>query len=380
MGISNAESQHDENLYLKRINRTNIYHFIRKSKGISRQKISRDLHLSLPTVISNIKELMQEGLIQEVGYVGNTGGRKARIYGIVDRARTAIGFDLTRNHISAVAVDLQGNIIYNLRIRCAFSYSDAYFRKLGKLVQQLIRDANLDADSVLGVGIGLPGLVTADNSSVFYGEILSITGATRDEFAKYIPFPTLLINDANAAAFAETWENTSINNAYYVMLSNNVGGAIYINKKVYSGDSLRSGEVGHIKIVPEGKQCYCGQKGCFDAYCAATVLSSATDKDLGKFFELLDKGNPRIKRIWDEYLGYLSRAVNTLHTLFDCRVILGGYVGAYMAERMGELQALVADKEPFVHNADYLTPCRYKTEAIAVGAALNYIVQYLDTI
>lgn len=380
MEISKAESQHNENLDVKRINRTNIYHLIRKNRGISRQGISRHLRLSLPTVISNIKELMQEGLIQEVGYVGNTGGRKARIYGIVDRARTAIGFDLTRNHISAVAVDLQGNIIYNLRSRCTFSYSDAYFRKLGQLVRQLIRDAKLDEASVIGVGIGLPGLVTADNSSVFYGEILSITGATREEFAKYIPFPTLLINDANAAAFAETWENHSINNAYYVMLSNNVGGAIYIDNKVYSGDSLRSGEVGHIKIVADGKQCYCGQKGCFDAYCAATVLSGATGGDLGKFFERLGKGDPGIKALWADYLSHLSLAVSTPHTLFDCRVILGGYVGGYMAEHLGELQALVAEKEPFVHNADYLIPCRYKTEAIAVGAALNYIVQYLNSI
>lgn len=375
-----TEVQWRGNSSLKQTNRSHIYQTIYQTPGVSRQDIAGALKLSLPTVIGYIQELEQEGLIEEIGYVGNTGGRNAKAYGIVERARTAIGLDITKQHITAVAVDLKGHIIFKLRFRHPFAYEDAYFRKLGEIVDQLIEEGGLERESILGVGIGLPGLVTADCNTVFYGEILHFTGATRAELAKYITLPTLLFNDANAAAFAETWENREINNAFYVMLSNNVGGAVFVHNEVYSGEERKSGEVGHITIVPGGKKCYCGQRGCVDAYCAATVLSGSTGGNLERFFALLKDGDASALAKWHTYLQHLAIAVNNLHTLFDCSIILGGYVGAYMEEYLDELRLMAARLNPFVFSGDYLIACKYKTESIAAGAALNFIFQYLQTI
>lgn len=365
---------------LKQINRSNIYQAIYEKPGISRQEIAGLLKLSLPTVIGNIQDLMQEGLIKESGYVGYTGGRNAKAYDIIERARIAIGLDLTRNHITAVAVDLRGQIIFKLRFRHPFAYEDAYFRKLGDVVQQLIEEVSLESGTVLGVGIGVPGLVAADGDTVFYGGILNFTGATRKELAKYMEFPTVLFNDAKAAAFAETWKNQNINDAFYVMLSNNVGGAIFIQNQVFHGEKRKGGEIGHITIVPDGKLCYCGQKGCMDPYCAATVLSDYTGGNLEKFFELLKEKDPKALGLWEEYLQHLSIAVNTVHTLFDCTIILGGYVGGYIEDYMEDLRFMTAKRNPFGADADYLIACQYKTEAIAAGAALNFISQYLQKI
>lgn len=364
----------------KSISRSYIYQKIYENPGSSRQEIASSLGLSLPTVIGYIQELEQEGLIQEIGYVGNTGGRKAKAYGIVEKAKTAIGLDITKQHITAVAVDLKGNIIFRLRFHYPFSYKDTYFRKLGDVVEQMIREGGLDRESILGVGIGLPGLVTADGTRVFYGEILHFTGAVVSELAKYIEFPSRLFNDANAAGFAETWQNREIDNAFYVMLSNNVGGAVFIHNNVYSGEERKSGEIGHTTIVPKGKKCYCGQRGCMDAYCAATVLSNVTDGNLEKFFELLKTGDAAVQKTWNTYLQHLAIAVNNLHTLFDCTVILGGYVGAYMEEYLEELKKLAEKLNPFVLSADYLIVCQYKVESIAAGSALNFISEYLKAI
>lgn len=369
-----------EKLNVKQINRSNIYQTIYEKPGISRQEIASLLRLSLPTVIGNIQDLMQEGLIEENGYVGYTGGRNAKAYGIVERARVAIGLELTKNHITAVAVDLCGQIIFKLRLRYPFAYEDAYFRKLGDVVQQLIEEVGLEPSTVLGVGIGVPGLVTEDGDTVFYGGILNFTGATREKLAKYIEFPTMLFNDAKAAAFAESWQNKNIDNAFYVMLSNNIGGAVFIQNKVFHGDKWKSAEIGHITVVPNGKTCYCGQKGCMDAYCASTVLSDYTGGSLEKFFELLKEKEPRALMLWEEYLQHLSVAVNTVHTLFDCTIILGGHVGGYMEDYLENLRSITAKKEPFEDNADYLIVCQYKTEAIAAGAGLNFISQYLQKI
>lgn len=368
------------NIEIKQRNRTNIFQFFRQNMSVSRQDIVTQLGLSLPTVTQNLQELKEEGLISESGTIGNTGGRRARAYSLVKEARTAIGLDITKHHVTAVAVDLSGSIIATNRKRIHFSRSDSYYQNLGEIIEEIISTAHLDKKNILGVGIGVPGLITPNNRTVFYGEILNFTGATCQEFSKYIPYPTALFNDANAAGFAETWSNKETKNAFYIMLSTNVGGAIYINNRQYCGDNIRGGEVGHMIIVPNGKQCYCGQKGCVDAYCAATVLSAITDGNLALFFSRLQNHDPKVLPIWDTYLHHLATTVINLRMLFDCDIIIGGYVGAYIDQYMDDLKKLIAGRSSFENNADYIKPCRYKTEAIAAGAALNYISVFLNSI
>lgn len=368
------------NIEIKKINRSNIYKALRKTDNLSRQDLVVQLRLCLPTVTQNLLELQEEGLIQEAGSMGHTGGRPAKTYSVVANARVAIGMDITKNHITVVAVDLQGNIIVQKRIRYKFERTDTYYKKLGDLVQGIVSDGDLDPDKILGVGIGVPGLITQDGQNVFYGEILNFTGATCQEFSKYIPYPTSLCNDAKAAGFAETWANENLKDFFYIMLSNNIGGAIILNRQLYPGTNIRGGEIGHITIIPDGDPCYCGQKGCVDTYCAATVLSSTTDGNLGAFFQKLEEKDPKSCKLWNTYLYHLSLAVNNLNMLFDCPIILGGYVGSYFDKYIDDLKEMVAARNTFDHNADYLKVCRYKTEAIAAGAALNFIEPFLLSI
>lgn len=368
------------NMEIKKLNHTNIFQLLRRGSGMTKQDIVSTLQLCLPTVTQNINELQEKGLVGESGSIGNTGGRRAKTYDIVRDARVAVGLDITRNHITVVMVDLTGAVISRTRVREKFERTDGYYRRLGTLVEQAVSGAGLSEERVLGVGIGVPGLVTADHQAVFYGEILSFTGATCTEFSKYIPFPTALFNDANAAGLAESWSTGGSVNAFYLMLSNNIGGSVVIGGQVYAGQHLRSGEVGHITIIPGGRKCYCGQQGCVDAYLAATELSSLTDGNLSAFFDLLSTGDERAAAVWDQYLDHLALTVNNLSMLFDCPVILGGYVGEYIGEYMDQVRQRAGQLNTFEGNGDYLRVCSYKTEAIAAGAALHFIGLFIDSI
>lgn len=367
-------------LEIKKLNRSRIYNQIRIQGSLSRQDLVASLHLSLPTVTQNLKELQDEGLLCDSGSFGNTGGRHARAYSITKDARIAVGIDITRHRIALVAVNLEGRALSQRRVSCNFSLDDTYFHRLGSEVENLIRESGFDSQKVLGVGIAVPGLITENCQKVFYGEILNFTGAMNDEIGRYISYPHALYNDANAAGFAETWSNPEIKNAFYIMLGNNIGGSILINHCVYNGDGSRSGEVGHITLAPDGPLCYCGQRGCFETYCNATVLSTHTGGDLGAFFDRLKNGDLECRDVWQQYLRYLSIAVNNVCMLFNCRVILGGYVGAYLDDYIDELKTLCAKRNPFEKDADYLQVCKYKTEAIAAGAALPYIDRFIGSI
>ncbi len=368
------------NMEIKKLNRTNVFQLLRQFNGLTKQDIVATLQLCLPTVTQNISELQSEGLVAESGSVGNTGGRRARVYDIVRDARAAIGLDITSNHVTVVVVDLTGSVSYCLRTRRRFEQTDSYYRYLGDLVHQAVTESQLDESRVLGVGIGVPGLVTEDHDTVFFGKILNFTGATCSEFSKYIPYETRLFNDANAANFAEIWSCKELKNAFYLMLSNNIGGSMVIDSKIYAGEHLRSGEVGHMCIVPNGRECYCGQKGCVDSYLAATKLSELTDGNLAAFFLLLKNHDKKALAVWETYLEHLVMTVNNLYMAFDCTIILGGYVGEYIGDYLSDIQALASQRNTFEDNADYLRVCSYKTETIAAGAALNFIARFLESI
>ena len=148
---------------IKKINHSKIYHMIyRESKGVSKQEIMRRLGLSLPTVTQKLEELQAEGLVQDAGAADSTGGRRARAFSIVKDARLAVGLDINQDYYTAVLVDLLGSVICSKRQRFPFSQSDDYYRQIGLAVLELIDSVNADHQRVLGVGMGVPGLITKD--------------------------------------------------------------------------------------------------------------------------------------------------------------------------------------------------------------------------
>lgn len=360
-------------LDLKWENRNKVFNKIREAGSISSPALSYELQLSRPTVKQNLDELLEQGYIYESGSVGHTGGRRAKTYSVVEKSKVAIGVDLTKNHITVILVDLCGNLIYEKRVRYAFSLEEAYMKNLGGLVEEAIASEAIEEAQVLGVGIAVPGLITEDHQKVFYGKILDFTGLTAEEIGKYIPYPCRLDNDADAAGYAEISQSEDLTDAFYISLSNNVGGAILFDHKVYKGEGSRSGEVGHMTIIPEGRECYCGQKGCFETYCNAALLSNLCNGDLAAFFRKLEEGDAACVGIWEEYMKYLAIAVNNVRMLFDCKVILGGYVGAYFDKYLDCLKEMAAGRNTFEDNADYLRACKVKKEALALGAALPFV-------
>lgn len=368
---------------IKTKNRQIIYNYIRKQGSVSKQEIVVEMQLSLPTVTTNLDFLKKQGLIDTSGKIKNTGGRNATAFTYVKNARMAIGVDITANHITAVAVNLSGDIVSMERRRSNFDLEDdAYLREIGEVVECVKKDADIMDENLLGVGISVQSLVSDDGSEITYGMALNFAKKKREEIAAYVPYRNRLIHDSYAAGYRETWTNREFQNAFYISLSNSVGGSVIIDDAIYEGNTHKGGEVGHMTVVPEGGElCYCGRRGCFDTVCRAGRLTVYTDGSVEEFFRLLEEGDETAKRLWDEYLDHLTMAIHNVRMLFDGMVILGGYVGAYAGRYMDDICRRVDERNPFGDRAkDYLVECRYKVEASAAGAALFYIDEFLDKI
>lgn len=365
---------------VKKINRNNIYRFLYRHEPISILELASSLKLSLPTVTQNLKELQENKLIMEAGLFESTGGRKAKAIVYNSAAKFSVGIDVTRNHAGLVLIDLCGSVIKHVRKQYPFENTKKYFEGLGKILNDFLTESAIDKTKILGVGIALPAILSDDNKSVSYATVIDFKGGSVKSFSEFIPYPCVMCNDANAAGFAELWGSYGEQDVVYLSLNNSVGGSIIIGKNIYQGQNQRGGEFGHMTIIPDGRTCYCGQKGCVDAYCSARILSDSTNGNIAEFFRLLRMGKQPQKSIWEDYLTYLVVAINNLRMLYDCKVILGGYAGAYMEDYIDHIRDLVSKKNTFETDGKYLHVCKYKLEATAVGAALMHVKDFIDNI
>ena len=106
------------------------------------------------------------------------------------------------------------------------------------------------------------------------------------------------------------------------------------------------------------------------------IMKAQKDKE---FFDILKTGNNKgIQNVFEDYTDYLAIAVNNLRMCFDCDVILGGNVGAYMADYIDDFRKKAIQLNPFEKDGSYIRVCHYRTEAAAVGAAIYYIEQFIQ--
>ncbi len=367
-------------------NRSRILEYVYMRGQTTKQQLVEALDMSLPTVIQNVKGLLADGLIRETGQLRSTGGRKATVIAPIPRLRVAVGADVTRSDLGLVLVDLTGAIVMHRRIACPFSPDDAYYDRVGQLILGFIEDATrmpdagLTRDAILGVGFSIPGIIDQTGKEILYSHALDIRNVPCARFSDRLGgIPCVFINDASAAGFAEA---RGLEEHAFVYLSLNfcVGGAIFLNNTLYPGVHQHSGEFGHMRLVPGGRKCYCGQIGCVDAYCAAVRLSDLTDGSLHEFFRKLHEGDAVCRNAFDEFLDWLALAVTNLSMAYDCEVVVGGFVGSFLDEFLPELRRRAAPLNTFEQNAEYTRICRHHLEASALGAALRHIDAFFRSV
>ncbi|WP_251390055.1 ROK family transcriptional regulator [Mediterraneibacter agrestimuris] len=359
----------------KRLNKIRIANFISVKGFASKNEIASVLNLSMPTTLQNVKELMEAGYIVETGEYESTGGRKAKALAVAENLGYAVGMDITAHHINFVLVNMRRKIERWKRIRLVFEDTDAYYEQMGQELHQFIREAEDMENPVIGVGISVPGIVNQEKV-LLQSHALGASNISFQDMDSRIGYPYRLENDANCAAYAELVEQDC--DTVYLSLSSTVGGAIYLHDSLYPGEHFRSGEFGHMVIEANGRVCYCGKKGCVDAYCSAKVLQRRTDDNLELFFQKVREGDPDCMQAWEEYMEYLAIAVTNLRMAFDCRIVLGGYVGGYLEEFLPELSRKIKKHNLFDLDTAYVRTGKYKLEASAYGAALPFVKNYFE--
>lgn len=360
----------------KTITRSRILNYVINNQITSKAEVSKNLNLSMPTVLSNINDLIAKGIIIETGEYESTGGRKAKSIGINPSYRYSVGIVITANHVGIVLVNLKYEIVKFRRVRMRFSPDASYCQDLSVLTSEFLKDTEYQ-DRILGIGISIPGIISQKAYLLIKSHALQLENYSLSFLEQAFDLPVYFENDANAAMMAE--DMNRYKNAIYLSLNNTLGGAFCIGGKLFQGENQKAGEFGHMILVPGGRKCYCGKKGCADAYCAASALTDEINS-LETFMEQLKSGDEAAEEKWSEYLDMLAVLISNLRMAYDMDIILGGEVGGYLAEHMLPLGEKVMEYNGFDHDIRYLRNCSYKREASAVGAAKHFLQDFIKNI
>ncbi|WP_375003085.1 ROK family glucokinase [Aeromicrobium sp. CTD01-1L150] len=192
--------------------------------------------------------------------------------------RLAIGIDIGGTKIAAGVVDEDGYVLARTRRMTPTTEPTAVLEAIVEVTETLRAEHH-----VTSIGIGAAGFVDATQSTVVFAPHLAWRNEPlRDRVSRRTKLPVLVDNDANASGWAE-WRFGAAQNEpdlVLITLGTGIGGALVIDGQPYRGRFGIAGEFGHMRVVPDGHDCECGNQGCWEQYASGRVLTRAAESEV----------------------------------------------------------------------------------------------------
>lgn len=240
-----------------------------------------------------------------------------------------LGIDLGGTKIEAVVINDAFQVVERKRV--ATNREEGYnaiLERIIRLASELMKIGKVDGP----VGICTPGAIdfqtgTLKNSNT----VCLIDKPLKSDLESALSLPILMENDANCFTLAEAILGAAkdFRLVFGVVLGTGCGGGVVINKNIHRGPNYISGEWGHHVLFPNGKDCYCGNKGCAESYISGTALEKEWKTLTGEFkrvTDIIDEKAYLSHPEWKEnFINYFGAALaNVIDILDPDAVVLGG--------------------------------------------------------
>lgn len=269
----------------------NIIAYMAVNGECALSELTKELHISVPTITKLVQELIEDNIVNDLGKVETPGGRRPNVFGLANSAIYFVGVNVGRDNMTYVVTDLQNNIIKEVT-DTSFELQNRpqCLEKICANIEDFVENCGVDRSKIFGVGVSIVGRVNPETGRS-YAYFTSSEESLRDIIQERIKIRVLLENDTRARCYAEYNFNRSKeeNDIIYLHLGRGVAIGIVIDGKLYYGKNGFAGEFGHIPFFDNETICACGKKGCLETEVSGIAIEE-------KFVKLVKKGVNTILR------------------------------------------------------------------------------------
>lgn len=274
---------------IKISNRSAILRLLHEAGAMSRKQIAARLKLTPATITVIINELMNESILVEGNSVPNAGavGRREVMVEISREKYVALGLALSQGLVKFTVVNLHGEIIHEETFKLPEILTPEYFAEtIGRQIQLKIASYGYSENFIIGIGITVYGVVDFAN-----GIILDSDGIWEEKnvpivkmFRKQFSFPVIAANNvrsyANAYAFLQ--HDSQLQNMLFIRNEATMGVSLILNGQFYGGDRNLAAGIAHFTVVPNGRKCHCGKRGCLDTIASQDGMMASLRTHFGE--------------------------------------------------------------------------------------------------
>jgi predicted NBD/HSP70 family sugar kinase len=386
-----------------------IYSQLRTQGTLSKQELLEQSGLSVSTATRVLDELMEAGLIQEVGLGESTGGRRPILYRIAPAYGYVFGLDISRIHSNLVLYDMNLNKIDSFRwLMTDRMTPDHFIDQVVQAAKGMTNAQQISLESVLGMGIGAVGPVSFESGVIVNPLHFPASGWSNvlicESLEERLKIPVLLDNGANTAILGEYWADVPHEHQHLLYIHAGVGlrSAIMSNGKVVYGAVDMEGAVGQMIIQTDGLPYQEPGRsfGRLESYFSIHALEQTAQSQLKKgrksilnervgdpedinFFHLLEAlhaNDPLVTEIFSQSAAYFGIGLaNLLNILHPEKVILGGPLIA-TNDLVFDIATELALKNTYYYPDYKVTFSKGKLgdDAVALGAAGTVIAHMTD--
>lgn len=240
-----------------------------------------------------------------------------------------ISVDLGGTKILTSVIDKENNILNRVKMPTTISKGPGYIVEcIAESVEQAIKEAGIERDSVKAVCMGVPGTVDPQTGEIFHAPNLKIKNFNiKQALQKKVDLPVLIENDVNIAALGiKRFEfHSKVKNMLVVFVGTGIGGALIFDNKLYRGSTFFAGEIGHMKVGKKGQFEITPDSLTFEGIASRTAMVKAIETDIknGKksVLESYVKDNKKIKSKSLANAAAKGDKVVTSHLEKGCKVI-----------------------------------------------------------
>ncbi|WP_166462648.1 ROK family transcriptional regulator [Amycolatopsis acidicola] len=336
-----------------------VLHALRERGALSRGEIAEVVGVARTTLSEITRDLLRRGaiVVVDTDAANRAGsGRPAERLALDPKSGQFIGVDFGHRRVHVVIADASHEIVASGRR----PYPDgegwpARVQEAFALIDQLAADCGVHFNALQGIGIGVTGPYPRSSAphapeGAFGPGFAAARDGVDEAFAQRFGASVIVDNNTRFAALAETSTGShTVEDLLYIRLSDGVGGALVVGRRLVTGAIGLAGELGHVTVVPDGNPCRCGKAGCLETVASVPAVLAACRARGAEITSLADlkaaagRFDPVVEQVLHDAATAVGRVLGTVAmTCNPAEVVIAGELARLSPLIVDQVTATVA--------------------------------------